>query len=387
MERVRVYLDSSATTRPRPEVVELVEGMLKEGWGNPSSIHYWGERAALELEKARYRVASLIKAASLDSIIFTSGGTEADNLAIFGIAYQYRQPQHVIISAVEHPAVENPVAFLEKQGWEVTRLPVNRQGIVNPEDLLAALKENTVLVSIIYGQSEIGTLQPIPTLARITKQHSNAIFHTDAVQVVGRLPVDVEELGVDLLSLSGHKFYGIQGAGALYVKPGVKILPLLHGGGQESELRGGTQPLPAIVALGLAAEMAEKNMEEEMKRISQLRDYLIDSLEKRCPCLSLTGDRQRRLPHHASFLIRHPNQSLTGRQMVRLLSQKGIAISAGSACSSGKTVPSRVLLALGYSPQEAVRGIRISLDCYTTQSEIDYTVEAIETIMTSYGEG
>lgn len=376
-----IYLDSSATTAPRPEVIELVTEILTNGWGNPSSLHSWGERSAMALEKARWQVADLINASSPDSIIFTSGGTESDNLAIFGIASQYSTPQHIIISSVEHSAIDRPVQFLETQGWHITRLPVNREGIVNPDDLQKALLPNTVLVSIIYGQSEVGTIQPIKTLASITKNYSNALFHTDAVQIVGRLPVDVENLPVDLLSLSGHKFYSIQGSGALYIKQGVKLNSLWHGGGQENNLRSGTQALPSIVSLGLAASLAQKDMASETIRLRELRDYFIQSILEKCPYLTLTGDNFHRLPHHASFVINHPRQDITGRKIVRDLSLKGIAISAGSACNSGKTLPSPILLAMGYSEKEAVKGIRFSFDRNTTTSDLDFTINTLKSIM------
>ncbi|BAQ60799.1 cysteine desulfurase [Geminocystis sp. NIES-3708] len=378
-----IYLDSSATTAPRPEVIELVTKILADGWGNPSSLHSWGERAAISLEKARWQVADLINASSPDSIIFTSGGTEADNLAIFGITSHYHQPQHLIISSVEHSAIANPVKILEKQGWQVTRLPVNREGRVNPEDLKNALQPNTVLVSIIYGQSEVGTIQPIKKLVEVTKDNTKALFHTDAVQMVGRLPVDVEDLGIDLLSLSGHKFYGIQGAGALYVKQGVKLNPLWHGGGQENGLRSGTQSLPAIASLGLAASLAQKEMESESLRLRGLRDYFINLMLSKCPNLALTGEKFYRLPHHASFLI-NDDEAITGRKMVRKLSLKGIGISAGSACSSGQTLPSPVLLAMGYSPQEAIKGIRFSFDRYTTIEDLELTVAVIFELFLSF---
>lgn len=373
-----IYLDSSATTAPRPEVIELVTKILTNGWGNPSSLHSWGERSAMALEKARWQVADLINASSPNSIIFTSGGTESDNLAIFGITSQYNTPQHIIISSVEHSAIDRPVQFLEKQGWHITRLPVNPQGRVNPDDLQKALLPNTVLVSIIYGQSEVGTIQPIKKLVAVTKNHSQALFHTDAVQMVGRLPVDVEDLQVDLLSLSGHKFYSIQGSGALYIKQGVKLNPLWHGGGQENNLRSGTQAIPSIVSLGLAASLAQKDIGLETIRLRELRDYFIKSILTKCPYLTLTGDLFHRLPHHASFLINLPQEDINGRKIVRDLSLKGIGISAGSACSSGKTLPSPVLLAMGYSEKEAIKGIRFSFDRNTTKSDLDVTINALK---------
>jgi cysteine desulfurase len=252
---MQIYLDHSATTAPRTEVMDIVQQTLQYNWGNPSSLHNWGERAASILETARMQVASLLNAPYLPSIVFTSGGTEADNLAVFGVTHKYQEPQHIIISAVEHSAIEKSAQFLERKGWMVTRLPVNKQGRVNPWDLRTAIRENTVLISIIYGQSEVGTVQPIEELAVIARAN-NILFHTDAVQVAGRLPIDVQTLGVDLLSLSGHKIYGIQGAGALYIRKGVKISPLLVGGGQESGLRAGTQALAAIAGLGMAAYLA-----------------------------------------------------------------------------------------------------------------------------------
>lgn len=371
---MQIYLDSSATTAPRPEVVELVQKIMKDSWGNPSSLHFWGERAALILEKARFSVASLLNADSPDTIIFTSGGTEADNLAVFGTAYNYSQPQHIIISSVEHSAIASPVAMLEKQGWRVTRLPVDRGGRVNPDDLRESLRDDTVLVSIVYGQSEVGTIQPIEELVQITKTYSKALFHTDAVQVMGRLAVDVSALAVDLLSLSGHKFYGMQGAGALYIKKGVMLQPFMGGGGQEFGLRSGTQAIGAIAALGLASDFAQRELETESIRLRELRDYFIDLVLQECPYLQLTGHRYHRLPHHASFVINHPQRAMTGREMVRQLNFAGIGISAGSACSSGTSLPSPTLLAMGFSQEEAVRGIRFSCDRTTTKEDLDWVV-------------
>ncbi len=250
---MQIYLDYSATTPTRPEAIAIMESVLKEQWGNPSSLHQWGNRAALILETARIQVAGLINAVP-ESIIFTSGGTESDNLAIMGVAQYYHQPQHIIISSVEHSAISAPISMLENWGWQITRLQVDRKARVNPEDLKLAFRDNTVLVSIIYGQSEVGTVQPILDLAKITKSN-NVLFHTDAVQVGGRIPLDVNSLPVDLLSLSSHKIYGPLGAGALYVRPGVELIPLIGGGGQENNLRSGTQALPAIAGFGVAAKI------------------------------------------------------------------------------------------------------------------------------------
>ncbi len=377
---MQIYLDASATTQPRPEVIELVNKVLQENWGNPSSIHFQGEKSALILEKARWQIAELINAVDSESIIFTSGGTEADNLAIFGITNQYSTPQHLIISSVEHSAIALPAELLEKQGWQVTRLPVNSQGRVNPEDLAKALQKNTVLVSIIFGQSEVGTIQPIAELVKVVKENSRALFHTDAVQVAGRLSIDVQSLGVDLLSLSSHKIYGIQGAGALYCHPRVNLQPLLLGGGQEHKLRSGTQALPAIAGFGLAGSLAQQELESESLRLRELRDYFIDLLLSRCDWLSLTGDRYFRLPHHASFIINHPSPQLTGRKMVREFSLAGIAISAGSACSSGTSLPSSTLLAMGYSEIEAIRGVRFSLHREISKEDLTWTVKVMRQI-------
>lgn len=376
---MQIYLDACATTAPRSEVIALMQEILQQGWGNPSSLHGWGERATLILEKARWQVASLVNAPSPDTIVFTSGGTEADNLAIFGVTSLYNTPGHLIISAVEHSAIALPAQMLEDQGWQITRLPVDDRGRVNPENLDSAIQDNTVLISIIYGQSEVGTIQPIKELATIAKNHG-ILFHTDAVQVAGRLTIDVEDLGVDLLSLSAHKYYGIQGAGALYIRPGIALRPPSGGGGQEKGLRSGTQALGAIATMGLASHLAQQELESESLRLRELRDYLFQLLSP-YPHLCITGDTVHRLPHHASFVINHPNPQLTGRKIVRELNFAGIGISAGSACNSGKSQPSNTLLAMGYSEQEAIKGIRISLDRHTTKEDIIWTAMVVPQVI------
>jgi cysteine desulfurase len=376
---MQIYLDYSATTPARSEAIAQMQQALVEQWGNPSSLHEWGQRAATVVEHARLQVADLIQA-DPDAIVFTSGGTEADNLAVMGVAQQHRVPQHLIISSVEHSAVSEPANMLEQWGWQVTRLPVNAQGRVNPLDLQAALQPNTVLVSIIYGQSEVGTLQPIETLGQITRAHG-ALFHTDAVQVAGRLPLDMQQLPVDLLSLSSHKIYGVQGAGALYVRPGVALSPLLSGGGQEFKLRSGTQAVPAIAAFGVAAERASQELAAESPRLVQLRDRLFDLLADRSDLVP-TGDRLHRLPHHVSFcLLNSDGKHLSGKTLVRQMNLAGIAISAGSACHSGKVAPSPILLAMGYGDRLAKGGIRLTLGRQTTEADVDWTALVLKQIL------
>ncbi|NEO25476.1 MAG: cysteine desulfurase [Kamptonema sp. SIO4C4] len=375
---MQIYLDYSATTPQRQEVTDKINRIVTEQWGNPSSLHAWGERAALVLEEARMQVASLINASKPNSLLFTAGGTEADNLAIFGITRHFATPQHIIISAVEHSAIAEPANLLQQWGWEVTRLPVNAQGRVNPLELKAAIQPNTVLVSIIYGQSEVGSLQPIEELARIA--HSQGVlFHTDAVQVAGRLPLDVQRLGVDLLSLSSHKLYGPQGAGALYVREGIELVPLLLGGGQESGLRSGTQAVPNIAGFGVAADLARQELASETPRLREMRDRLFDHLAD-SPYLTPTGDRLHRLPHHVSFCLSNP-QGVTGKTLVRQMNLAGIGISAGSACHSGKLTPSPILKAMGYPDEQALAGVRFSLGKPTTLEDIDWTAMVFKQVL------
>ncbi|AFY69233.1 Cysteine desulfurase [Thalassoporum mexicanum PCC 7367] len=385
---MQVYLDHSATTPPNPEVVRLMQAVMLEQWGNPSSIHAWGERSALVLERARIQVAELLNATP-ESIVFTSGGTEANNLAVMGIAKKYHAPQHMIISAIEHAAIAEPIAWLEQCGWEITRLAVNSQGWLNPADLQQAIRANTVLVSIIYAQNEVGTIQPIEKLGQICRS-AGICFHADAVQAVGRLPIDVQKLPIDMLSISSHKLYGAQGVGALYVRPHTasefQLLPLLLGGNQESNMRPGTQPIAAIAGFGLAAVIAAEDLDHESARLISLRDRLITQLTN-LPGIELTGAQPQslggqnnggdRLPHHASFY--HPH--LNGRSFVRAMSKVGIGISSGSACSSGSITASPVLLAMGYSQQQALGAIRMTLGRSTSSTQIDYTVQAFKQIL------
>lgn len=380
---MQIYLDNSATTKPRTEAIMVAQTVVQQQWGNPSSLHDWGNRSATVIETARIQVAGLLNAPEPETIVFTSGGTEANNLAILGVAQQYSRPQHMIISSVEHSAINEPTKLLEQWGWQITRLPVNKYGRVDPLDLKTALQDNTVLVSIIYGQSEVGTLQPIERLAKIVQAH-DCLFHTDAVQVAGRLPIDVQQLGIDLLSLSAHKIYGMQGAGALYIRPGVKLVPLLGGGGQEAKMRSGTQAVPAIAAFGVAAELAQQELTRETERLRGLRDRLFELLVD-YPCLETTGDRLYRLPHHVSFILSDlfaaQAPDITGKTIVRQLNLAGIGISAGSACHSGKLNPSPVLLAMGYDAHAAKRGIRLTLGKDTTLEDIDWTAIVLKQVI------
>lgn len=373
-----VYLDYSATTPPHPQVVARVHEVMAQAWGNPSSIHQYGQRAALVVERARQAVADLV-GVTPEEVIFTSGGTEANHLAIFGVARQYDRPQHIITSAVEHPAVSMPLQALARRGWHITTLAVDGTGRVDPAMLSAHLRPNTVLVSVIYGQSEVGTLQPIRELAAICRAQG-VLFHTDAVQVVGRLPVQVPELGVDLLSLSAHKFYGPQGCGALIVRRGVNLQPWLYGGGQEQGLRSGTPPVALLAGLEVAARLALTELIPQQPYIMGLRDELRRRLLE-LPGLRWTGAWDQRLPHHASVVWEGGDETCTGQTLVHQLSQRGIAISSGSACASGKTQPSPVLLAMGYDARLARRGLRFSLSHLTTPAEIDQAVAALADVL------
>ena len=375
---MQIYLDYSATTPLRPEVIAAMQACLTSFWGNPSSLHEWGQRAATVVEQARMQVAGLIKAPA-ESIIFTSGGTEADNLAIMGVAGTYRKPQHMIISSVEHSAVAEPVQLMEQWGWEVTRLPVDTQGRVDPIDLEDALQPNSVLISIIYGQSEVGTVQPIHVLGQMARD-KGILFHTDAVQVAGRLAIDVQQLPVDLLSISSHKIYGPQGAGALYIRPGVELVPMMLGGGQEMRLRSGTQAVPNIAGFGVAAELAAADMATETPRLIRLRDRMFHQLSD-TPHLVPTGSRIHRLPHHVSFSVLGDGKTITGKTLVRQMNLAGIGISAGSACHSGKLSPSPILKAMGYCDAVGLGGIRLTVGRDTTEADVDWTAMVLKQVL------
>ncbi len=374
---MQIYLDHGATSPARPEVIELMTEVMRSQWGNPSSLHVWGERSTMAIERARLQVASLLNA-DPEGIIFTSGGTESDNMALMGIARQYRTPQHMIISSVEHSAVRLPAQYLEQYGWEITRLAVDHDGKVSPQDLGRSLRPNTVLVSVIAAQNEVGTIQPIDKLGQICR-NANVPFHTDAVQAIGKMKVDVQTSPVDLLSLSAHKFYGAQGIGALYINPLIiqkhGLVPLNLGGGQERGYRSGTQAVAAIAGLGLAAELAAKELVSESQRLTKLRDRLYALLAD-IPDLVATGSSDR-LPHHLSFYHKY----LDGRRLVRELNYAGIAISSGSACSSGAIEPSAILLAMGYSDSEARNSIRLTLGKSTTEADIEWTALVIHQIL------
>jgi len=381
---MQIYLDYSATTPPRQAVLAAMQVAMQQHWGNPSSLHHWGNRAATALERSRQQVADLINAPTAESITFTAGGTEANNLAVFGVAQRLlqrdRTPQHIIVSAVEHSAIANPARELAARGWQVTWLPVDSHGTVSPADLRAALRPNTVLVSIIYGQSEVGTLQPIADLGAIARANG-ILFHTDAVQVAGRLPIDVQQLPVDLLSLSSHKIYGPQGAGALYIRDGIiqpSLQPLLVGGGQERGLRSGTQAIPNIVGFGLAAELAAADMPTETLRLIHLRDRFF-ALMADTPALIPTGNLRQRLPHHVSFCL--PYAGITGKHLVRQMNLAGIGISAGSACHSGQLTPSPILSAMGLDESTAKSGIRLTLGRQTSEADIEWSAMVLKQVL------
>jgi cysteine desulfurase len=374
----RIYLDNSATTRVDDEVVQAMLPCFTEVYGNASSTHQWGQRARQAIEEARQQVAALLNADKTE-ITFLSGGTEADNLAIKGIAEAHAEKgRHIITSQIEHPAVLTTCGHLEKQGWRVSYLPVYREGIVRVEDVRAALTDETTLITVMHVNNEIGTIQPLQEIGALVRERRQAgqrhlHLHTDAVQSVGKIPVDVKELGVDLLSLSAHKIHGPKGIGALYVRRGVRLRSQMHGGHHERDRRAGTESVPLIVGLGKAAELARLRLDEFMTRTRELRDYLEAEILRRIPDTIRNGDAERRVPHISSISFEH----VEGEGLMISLDLKGVAVSTGSACSSGSLEPSHVLMAIGL-PGDTGRGsLRFSLSRNTTREEIDYVLEVL----------
>jgi len=352
----RVYLDHAATTPVHPKVLETMIPYFSEKFGNASSLHSFGQEAYRAVENARESLARLLNADSRE-ILFTGSGTEADNLALRGVAAKMKtRGNHIITSTIEHHAIGHTMAYLEKLGYQLTYLPVNPFGQVDPENLRQAITNNTILVSIMHANNEVGTIQPIAELSSIAHERG-VIFHTDAVQTVGNIAVDVKMLGVDLLSLSAHKFYGPKGVGALYLRKGVPLEPLILGGGQERGIRAGTTNVTGIVGLGRAAEIALAELAQRMEHNQALREQLINNLERNLSDFQLTGHRTERLPGSVSICVRY----IEGESMLLYLDQEGFACSSGSACTSGSLEPSHVLLAMGIEPGLAQGSLRISL--------------------------
>jgi cysteine desulfurase len=372
----QIYLDNAATTSVLPEVVEAMLPYFTEQWGNPSSLYEFGQTAKTAVADARERIAAHLNANAQD-IYFTSCGTESDNWALKATADAYASKgKHIITSAIEHHAISHTTEWLEQHGYEITYLPVDSDGLINPADLVDALREDTILVSIIYGNNEIGTIQPIKELAAITHEHG-ALFHTDAVQVVGHLPVDVQDLGVDMLSASGHKFHAPKGIGFLYIKKGVKIRSFLHGGAQERKRRAGTENVPYIVGLAAALDIAQKDLAERIAYETKLRDHLIQRVLAEVDHVRLNGHPTLRLPSNANLSF----EFIEGESLLLTLEQKGVLGSSGSACASGSLDPSHVLLAIGLPHEIAHGSLRLTLSEETTLEEIDYTVEAIKQVV------
>lgn len=372
----RAYLDHVATTPVLPQVLEAMLPYLRDAYGNPQSIHEWGDQAREALDDARNKVATLI-GSQPEEIIFTGSGTEANNFAIKGLSLaRQSQGKHVVISAIEHFSVLHAAKTLEKWGFEVTQVPVDKHGLVDPEEVSKSIKEDTVLVSIMHANGEVGTIQPIAEIAKVVKK-TGALFHTDAVATAGSIPVDIKELGVDALSLTPNQFYGPKGVGALWLKKGGRIIPFLDGGVQEAGRRAGTENVPAIVGLGKAAELAKEEMASRMAHLSALRDRLIGGLLSRIGHAILTGHPTQRLPGNASFCI----EFIEGEAMLMLLSHQGIAASSGSACTSRALKSSHVLNAMGVPAEIAQGSLLFTLGLENTEEDIDYVLEALPPIV------
>ncbi|MCG9968597.1 cysteine desulfurase NifS [Pelotomaculum terephthalicicum JT] len=377
----RVYFDHSATTPVHPLVAEeIYRFMIDHNYGNPSSLHYFGQIARKALDESREKVAKAIGAQS-NEIIFTSGGTESDNMAIHGVALtNIKRGNHVITSAVEHHAVINAVKALAKQGFNVTVLPIDQYGMVNVDEVEKAITDKTILISIMHANNEVGTIMPIAEIGKMVRKRG-IIFHVDAVQSFGKIPVNVDDLGADLLTVSGHKIYGPKGIGALYVRKGTRWRPtLFHGGAQERLRRAGTENVPGIVGLGKAAELLMENMEVENKRLLILRDKLIREVTKRFSHVRLTGHPAIRLPNHASFVFEY----IEGESVLLSLDMKGIAVSTGSACASGSLEPSHVLLSMGIPHEIAHGSIRLTLGAGNTEEDVDYFLETMGPIVEKF---
>jgi len=364
-----VYLDHAATTRVRPEVAEAMVKYMVEGYGNPSSVHGWGRVAREAMEQARVQVAGLLGCRPLE-VVFTSGGTEADNLALIGAARMGERQgrNHLITSQIEHHAVLHTCEYLEEHGFEVTYLPVDGDGLVEPADVKAALKPATAIVSIMHGNNEIGTIEPIGEIGAVCRE-AGVLFHTDAVQSAGKIPIDVVDMNIDLLALSAHKMYGPKGVGALYVRRGVRLEPVQHGGAHERKLRPGTENVPGIVGLGVASELAVAELPETRGHLEAMRDGLLDGLLA-LPNTRLNGHRTKRLPHNVNVSFR----DVEGESILLALDMFGIAASTGSACTSGSLSASHVLLALGLSHQDAQGSIRMSLGRENSPEDIEYVL-------------
>lgn len=367
-----IYLDHSATTPVDEQVAERMKVIMTKDYGNPSSIHQMGRKAKLELAEAREQIARMLNCLP-EEVFFTSGGTEADNLAITGYANFHKlRGNHIITSGVEHSAVLESVAELVKNGFEVTIIPPDQYGIINPDAIIEAITPQTILISIMHANNEVGTINDIETIGKIAHSYKVA-FHTDAVQSFGKIPIDVERMNVDLLSLSGHKIYGPKGIGALFVRNGINIKPLLWGGHQEQGIRSGTENLPGIVGLGVAAKICEKVMDSESEKLKHLRDMLHEMICDRLDNVFLNGHPQQRLP--GSLNLRF--WSVEGESLLMSLDLEGIAVSTGSACSSGNAKPSPVLLAMGQNEESAHSSIRFTLGRSNNEEEIKHTAEVV----------
>jgi cysteine desulfurase len=373
---MRIYLDYNATTPVDPAVLDDMLPYFAETFGNASSIHSPGQRARGALDTARSSVAALLGAKPAE-VVFTSGGTESDNLALFGVAAASQEPRkHIITTAIEHHAVLNAAQALEKLGVEVTYVPVGREGIVDPEDIRHALKPETILISVMHANNELGTIQPIEEIGRIAAS-ADVLFHCDAVQSAGKLPLDVNRLGVDLLSISAHKIYGPKGVGALYVRSGTPLEPQFHGGHHERDRRPGTENVPGIVGLGKAAELARKNLMTDCARVTSLRNRLEAALLATCGDSRVNGNRDQRVANTSNISF----HAAGGEALVIALDLQGIACSTGAACSSGAVGPSHVLMAIGLSPDEARSSLRFSLGRTTTAEEIDQAIAVIPRVV------
>lgn len=369
---MKVYMDNAATTKLSPDVLNAMMPYLTDIYGNASSVHAFGREVREGVEHARNQVAAAINA-SPDEIFFTAGGTESDNMAIKGVAHKYaKKGKHIITTAIEHHAVLHTCEALEKEGYEVTYLPVDEDGLISVEQVRAAMRDDTLLVTVMFANNEVGTIEPIAEIGALCRER-NVLFHTDAVQAVCHIPIDVRAMNIDLMSISAHKFHGPKGIGALYCRKGIVLEPVIVGGAQERKRRAGTENVAGIVGLGAAIERAHKNMSADMARVSALRDKLISGILKNIPHVKLNGHPTQRLPQNVNFSIRY----IEGESILLMLDINGIAASSGSACTSGSLDPSHVLLAMGIPHEIAHGSLRLTLSDMTTDEEVDYVLETL----------